>query len=119
MSDCPIPEQFDVHVFAVVRLKVAGVEATSHRKAIETALSKTDLSDCFAGPESEYAEELSHFLVDVVCDDDYAQSQWYYSQDVPLMSNLARLVTWYERGRPDDELGQIIRDAREILANSV
>lgn len=119
MSDQPQLQQYDVHLFAVVRRKVAGIDATSHREAIEATLVKTDLYACFDGTEAEYAEELSHFLVDVVGDDEYAQSQWYYSQDAPLMSNLARLVSWYERGRPGEELEQIIRDARDVLANSV
>lgn len=119
MSDQPQFQQYDVHLFAVVRRKVSDVNATSHREAIESALAKTDLYTCFGGPETEYAEELSHFLVDVVGDDEYAHSQWYYSQDVPLMSNLARLVSWYDRGRAGEELEQIIRDARDVLANSV
>lgn len=119
MSDQQQLQQYDVHLFAVVRRKISGVNATSHREAIESALAETDLYACFAGPETEYAEELSHFLVDVVGDDEYTQSRWYYSQDVPLMSNLARLVSWYERGRSSEEMEQIIRDACDILANSV
>lgn len=119
MSDQPQIQQYDVHLFAVARRKVSGVNATSHRKAIKSALAETDLYACFNGAETEYAEELCHFLVDVVGDDEYAQSQWYYSQDAPLMSNLARLVSWYERGRSGEELEQIILDARDVLANSV
>ena len=54
----PTSQQFDVHLFPVVHLKVSGVHATSPQAAIEKALEQTDLHAQFAGV-GEYAEELA------------------------------------------------------------
>lgn len=117
----PSPQQqrFNVHLFPVVRLAVHGVEAASHQEAVDRALEQTDLFARFASADGEYAEEISHFLVDVVGDNDYAQSWWFYSRQSPLMSNFARLVAWYENSGSVEELNSIIADARATLAASI
>ena len=117
----PSPQQqrFNVHLYPVVRLVVSGVEAASHQDAVEKAIEQTDLCTRFASADGEYAEEISHFLVDVVGDDDYAQSWWFYSRQSPLMANFKRLIAWYDNGGSDDELDSIIADARAILAASI
>ena len=112
-------EHFNVHLYSVVRLQVSDVEAASHQEAVENAIENTDLHARFASDDGEYADELSHFLVDVVGDDKYLQSWWFYSRQSPLMSNFARLVHWYDNGKSDDELDAIIADARQILAVSI
>jgi len=117
MPEPAIPQKFDVHLFPVVRLKASGVAAASLRKAIDEALAQTDLYAELAGPDREYAEELSHFLVDVVGDEQYEQSQWFYSRETPLMSNLARLVAWHEGTRSEDELKTIIQDINDQVAD--
>ena len=114
-----VSQQFDVHLFPVVRLKVSGVHATSPQAAIEKALEQMDLHAYLANIGGEYAEELSHFLVDMVGDEQFSQSRWFYSQQTPLLDNLSRLVSWYDRGRPEAELQQIVRDARDVLTNSI
>ena len=115
----PTSQQFDVHLFPVVRMKVSGVHATSHQAAIEKALEQTDLHARLVSTGGEYAELLSHFLVDVVGDEQFAQSRWFYSQQTPPLDNLFRLVSWYDRGRPEAELQEIVRDARDVLTNSI
>ena len=112
-------QQYDVHLFAVVRFKVGGVQAESHHEAVRSALAQTDLYAVCANGTGEYAEELAHYAVDVVGDKEFEHSRWYNSQESPLMANLARLVTWYDRGRPEEELDQILCDARDSLANSI
>src|SRR5687767_8449376 len=73
--------QFDVHLFAVVRVKIPHVAAASHRDAIAWAVEHSgDLYERFAGADSEFAEEFSHFLVDVVGDNAFEQSQWFYCE---------------------------------------
>ena len=119
MAKTPDRQRFDVHLFPVVRLQVSGVEAGSPQAAIEKALEQTDLHSRFAGDDGEYAEELSHFLVDAAGDEQYEQSRWFYSKQTPLLANLSRLVLWSEHDRPETELHEILRDAREALANSV
>ena len=66
--------------------------------------------------DMEYTGEISHYLVDVVGDEEFLQSQFFYSQDEPLIANLGRLVNWYDVRRDDTgELAAIIHNAREVL----
>ena len=115
MPDQAEQRRFNVHLFPVIRLLVSDVEADSHRAAVEKALAMTDLYARFEASDGDYAEEISHYLVDVVGDDEYAESWWFYSRQSPFMANFARLVSWYDRGRSDDELDAIIADVRQIL----
>jgi hypothetical protein len=112
---------YDVHLFPVIRLKVSGIAAASHREAIEKACAATvpDLYQRYETKDGDFAEEISHFLVDVVGDEQFECSRFYYSQTDPLVSNLARLITWYENGADGEELERIIADAREVLETSV
>jgi hypothetical protein len=57
---------FDVHLYAVVRLKVTGVEADSPQNAARKAERMVNLHDAVAGGETEYAEEIEGFLVDLL-----------------------------------------------------
>jgi hypothetical protein len=113
---------YDVHLFPVVRLKVSNVEAPSHREAIARARCQiaTDLTQRFPDDDGEYAEEFSHYLVEVVGDEKRLQSQSFYSQDEPLVANLKRLVNWYDARRNNtSELAEIIDDARDVLKFAV
>lgn len=62
--------RYDVNVFAVVWAKLPGIEATSPTAAIAAALQQTDLHCVFDGaaspsqPETGWAEEISHYLVE-------------------------------------------------------
>jgi hypothetical protein len=53
--------QFDVHIYAVYRVKVCGVEADSPEAAAKYACDHTDLH---TATPVEYAEEIQGFLVD-------------------------------------------------------
>ena len=113
---------YDVHLFPVVRLKVSSVEAPSHREAITRAVRQIadDLTQRFPDDDGEYAEEFSHYLVELVGDEERRQSQSFYSQDEPLVANLRRLVNWYDARRDNaGELAEIINDAREVLKFAV
>ena len=112
---------YDVHLFPVVRIKVSGIAATSHREAIEKACVATvpELYQRFETKDGDFAEEISHFLVDVVGDEQFECSRSYYSQAEPLITNLARLITWHDKGADSDELERIIADARDVLETSV
>lgn len=81
-------QRYNVHLFAVVRIKVPNVEAASMIEANQKAydLVGDHLFDYFSndtprglpGVEHvEYAEELSHCLTDIVGDDEYEQSRWF------------------------------------------
>ena len=110
---------FNVHLFPVVRIKVSSVEAPSHIEAVEQAVAQTDLYSECESTNFEYAEELSHFLVDVAADPEFENSQWFYSRNNPLRVNLARLVKWYDQGRSPNELEAIIKSARDALSAAV
>jgi len=57
---------FDVHVYAIARLKVAGVEADSPQDAVQKAEHLVDLRQAIALGEAEYADEIEGFLVDAL-----------------------------------------------------
>ncbi len=68
---------YDVHIFAVVRVKISGVEAESQMAAIRTAVDRADLDHRFDGEATEYAEEITRYMVDEVGDTEYARTQTY------------------------------------------
>ena len=99
----------NVHVFAVVRVKVEGIEAESHDDAVKKAMEQFhDLYDLFDTqnfrhlPEGvtdvEFGEEFSHFLVDEVDlsrrsngqtgaeaeDPEFERSTWHDAKGVEL-----------------------------------
>lgn len=72
--------EFDVNVFAVVRVKVPGIKAESMEKASEMAKDEVIINylSRLTGPDPytvEFADEFSRTVVDVVGDDDYSQSR--------------------------------------------
>jgi hypothetical protein len=93
--------RYYVHLFAVVRVKMVNIEATSQREAIEKAEKHADLSRQFnwESPQytatggggdggtdpyiddAEFAEEVTHVLVDEEGDTQYTNSTWYGNPD--------------------------------------
>lgn len=73
--------KYDVHLYAVVRVKVSGVEACSMENAIEKAEGATPLHQMFDRGDMEYAEEITHYLVDVEGDEEYMQTKWFWYDD--------------------------------------
>ena len=75
---------YDVHLFPLVRVKVRGVEADSQIAAIGKAEAMVNLPRLFdrtGEVDTEYAEEISHFLVDEEGDPDFERSEWYHFKD--------------------------------------
>ena len=70
-------KQHNVHIFAVVRVKVPNVSAENHAEAIKKAGSIVDLHEMFRGDDSEFADDVDCFLVDEVGDEEFTNSQWY------------------------------------------
>lgn len=75
--------KYDVHIFAVVRVKVPNVEASNRVQACKRAEDRVDFYGLLRQDhpqacveDMEYAEETSHYLVDVVGDIDYEKSKW-------------------------------------------
>jgi hypothetical protein len=72
-----ILKQHNVHIFAVVRVKVSNVQAENHAEAIRKAETMVDLHQMFLGSDSEFADDVDCFLVDDVGDEEFANSRWY------------------------------------------
>lgn len=68
---------YDVHVFTVVRVKVEAIEADTMPDAIERARELLDFSSLLDHPKYNWADEHSHYLVDVHGSSDYSESHWY------------------------------------------
>lgn len=58
--------EYDVHLYPVVRVKVAGVEAESPEEAARKAEESLDLHALLSHGVVEYADDLDGFLVDLL-----------------------------------------------------
>lgn len=77
-----MPIKYRVHLFAVVRISVGDVEANSQIEAIDTAKQQTNFHTIFRGDwghnvQTEWAEEISYYLVDEEGDEEYQKSEYY------------------------------------------
>ena len=81
--------KYDVHIYAIVRVRVGNVEAESQKDALVKAEELADLNSMFrsdgshskdGGPyigDVEYADDIDGFVVDEVGDKEYANSCMY------------------------------------------
>lgn len=92
--------KYDVHLFPIVRVIVQGVNADNQAEAIAQALAKRpDLNMLLHRPSGgyEYADEISHFLVDEADDPEHLNSQFYEADGKTLLVD-KRLVIGVEGG---------------------
>lgn len=91
--------KYDVHIFPIVRIKIGGIEARTQAEAIERAINAVDLSGLFRGLQqplrgdillldTEYADEISHALVDEAGDEEHEKSKWYYWKNGQLIEGI-------------------------------
>lgn len=77
--------KYDVHIYAVARIKVSGIEANSQQEAIREAEKLVDLdrvlNKTFGDIEVCSAEEIQDYLVDEVGDAEY-QNTKTWEEDV-------------------------------------
>ena len=121
MADPP-PQQFDVHLFPVIRWKCSGISASSPEEAIQLAqvhLPLDRLEMQLRDLDAEYAEEISHYLVDIVGDADFERSRFYHSSQELCLVPLRLLLAWSEGGRNEAVLVALLAEVREMLARSV
>lgn len=109
--------KYTVHLFPVVRLKVPNVEAPSQTEAVAQALAeRQDLEILLHRPACgfDYADEISHFLVDEVGDEEHQNSQFYEADGrTPLADK--RLVIGVNGGT----VSSIVASTAEIKAAMV
>jgi hypothetical protein len=80
-------KKHNVHIYAIVRVKVCDIEAESHADAIQKAEVLVDLNDLFnKGADQEFADDIDCFLVDEIGDEDYRNSRWYEKDGVTRMA---------------------------------
>lgn len=122
MTDSPL--FYDVHLFAIIRRKIAHISADSAPAAIATAqehpatarwLNRLDDPDGVG----EFADEFSHFLVDVEGDEEFEQSRWFHSGTNPLLKPLRELIAWGDSERDEGQLAALLADVRQILSITV
>jgi hypothetical protein len=58
--------KYDVHIYAIARLKVDDIDADSLQEAARKAEQRVDLHHAIARGEAEYADDIVGFLVDVL-----------------------------------------------------
>jgi len=68
---------YDVHIFAVIRIKVGGIQADNQKEAIRQALQSVHLHAQFDGANTAYADEISSYMVDEVGDAEYGRTRCY------------------------------------------
>jgi hypothetical protein len=69
--------KYHVHVYPVVRVPVADIEADSPEEACQKAEQAIDFSNLFSQPGTEYADDIDGFLVDEEGDPEHKLSAWY------------------------------------------
>lgn len=76
--------KYDVHLYAVVRVKVNDIEADSQTEAIDKAESLVNFNSLFDASRPsrvvehvEYADEVNAALVDEQGDENYERSKFY------------------------------------------
>jgi two-component SAPR family response regulator len=72
---------YDIHVFTLVRVKVEGIEANTMPEAIERARASVDFMSLLSHSKYNWAEEHSHYLVDLQGSSDYSESRWYTDKE--------------------------------------
>lgn len=78
-----VRNSLEVHIFAVVRVKVAGIDANSQTEAIVKTEDSVDLyrlfenRSAFGVETTEFADEISFYRVDEVGDSTYERSCYY------------------------------------------
>lgn len=120
----PNQNLFDVHLFAIVRWKLPAVPAVCPETAIQAAREHPATARwlrLLEDPQGigEFADEFSHYLVDVTGDEEFEQSRWFHAAESPLVVFARRWVEWADNGRAVDELPQLHEEARQILSQSI
>lgn len=84
---------YDVHIFTVVRVKLSGVDAPTPTDAIAWVKEQLDFYNLFSDEhlpptvDHEWAEEHSHYMVDVVGDAEFEQTESFLDADHVVCQN--------------------------------
>ncbi len=97
---------FDVHIFAVVRVKVENVSAHTYAQAIHEAHLRVNLDERFNG---DWTEEVTEYLVDVAGDEDYSHSRYFDDDPTGTRQYLNRVVSLHQDGLSPAELASALQ----------
>ncbi len=77
--------RYDVHIYAIARRKVSGVDADSAQDAARKAERLVDLHQEISAGHAEYADGIEGFLVDLLDNNEQrveVQSRYFTSKEV-------------------------------------
>jgi hypothetical protein len=114
-------QKYDVHLYPVAIITVRGVEADSQRAAgcIACGQMRDELMRRFGRVQVDFDGEFAGFLVDVPGDIEFAQSQFIYNEENPLLVLLQRFVAWHDsEGADPSQLAQLLAETREVIEHS-
>src|SRR5579872_122309 len=117
-KETPEPTRlYDVHFYALVRVKRSGIAALSQSQAIEIAERDLDLWELFdrldrimpCETEIEFAEEVLGYLVDEQEDPEYCRTQYYCQHKNPqILGEQPCDCKEQRRVRPCRKLGRLL-----------
>ena len=80
--------RYVVHVYAVVRVPIKGVNAESPEEAVKKVDEEINLHEILDKGEVEYAEDVTEYLVDEVGDDGDIKRSFWLDRDGNLVKQL-------------------------------
>ena len=80
--------RYVVHVYAVIRVPIKGVNAESPEEAVKKVDEEINLHEILDKGEVEYAEDVTEYLVDEVGDDGDIKRSFWLDRDGNLVKQL-------------------------------
>ena len=77
--------KYDVHIYAVVRVPIRGVDAKSPEEAVKKVDEEVNLHKILDRGIVEYAEDITEYLVDEVGDDGKIKRSFWLDRDGNLV----------------------------------
>jgi len=77
--------KYDVHIYAVVRVPIRGVDAKSPEEAVKKVDEEVNLHEILDRGIVEYAEDITEYLVDEVGDDGKIKRSFWLDRDGNLV----------------------------------
>ena len=78
--------KYNVHVYAIARIKVPDIEAQDQKDAIRRVIETLNIDSLLsfnrAGIKIEYADDIVRYLVDIVGDSGYLHTKSYYPDEL-------------------------------------
>jgi len=110
------PHTFNVHCYNVFHKRIESCPGPTYLDAIEQARNSQLLDNW---NDWEPAEEIAHFLVDVVGDEEYGESQFFDDCHCSAWPLLQKLLLWSQTGRNPVKLEELLIETHANLMRYV